>query len=99
MEVQPRPEDWLFKSTRGSNHLTSSAVGKKIRSWCGKIGLEPHDYGTHTMRKTFGYVNRIYRGVGVELLMKRYNHATQQQTMTYLCITDNEVQEIMEEPI
>lgn len=95
----PSPDDYLFKSTRGGSHLTSGAVGKKIRSWCKAIGLEQERYGTHTMRKTFGYIKRVHEGVGIEILQERYNHGSPRVTLRYLCITRGEVAEIMEKPI
>ena len=81
----------LFYSQRG-DCLTVPSVHKMIKSWCGNAGLKGN-YGSHTMRKTWGYW-QYKRGKPLPLLMEAYGHATQQQTLAYLCIQAEEVREI-----
>ena len=65
-----------------------------IKAWCESINLKGN-YGTHTMRKTFGYIQRVKYGVGWELLSKRFNHPSLAITMRYLGIEDKEVNGIL----
>ena len=71
-EANPDPEDYLFKSRKGNGHVSSQSVGRLIRGWCSAINLKGQ-YGAHTLRKTWGYHQRVYHGAGFELLCKRYN--------------------------
>lgn len=51
--------------------------------------------GISTLRKTFGYIQRKKFGVGIEILMKRFNHSSQYITQKYLGIEDKEVNGIL----
>lgn len=92
--MNPDPDDYLFKSRKGNGHLSSQSVGRLIRSWCSAINLKGQ-YGAHSLRKTWGYHQRVYHGAGFELLCKRYNHSNPAVTMRYLGIEDREVTELL----
>jgi len=47
------------------------------------------------MRNSFGYIQRKKFGVGIEILMKRFNHSSQYVTQQYLGIDDKEVNGIL----
>ncbi|MGL6115012.1 tyrosine-type recombinase/integrase [Cetobacterium sp. SF1] len=54
------------------------------------------DVGTHTMRKTWGYM--AYKKTNnIEIIMKRLNHSSPGTTMAYIGITNREVDELVEE--
>jgi len=93
-EVNPDQGDYLFKSWKGNGHISSQSVGRMIRSWAEAINLKGQ-YGAHTLRKTFGYHQRITFGAGFEILCKRYNHSNPAVTMRYLGIEDKEVTELL----
>ncbi len=88
------PDDYLFKSKKGSGPITVSAANRLVKSWCKAINLRGN-YGTHSLRKTFGYIQRIKYGVGFEVLCKRFNHSSPAVTMRYLGIEDKEVNGIL----
>lgn len=94
-EHKPADEDYLFKSRKGGNQpLTVSSVNLMIKLWCKSINLKGN-YGTHSLRKSFGFIQRKKFGVGIELLMKRFNHSSQHVTMRYLGIDDKELNGIL----
>jgi len=93
-ETKPDENDFLFKSRKGNSHLTVGSVNSMVKSWCKSINLKGN-YGTHTMRKTFGYIQRTRFGVGWEILCKRFNHSSPSITMRYLGIEDKEVNNIL----
>jgi integrase len=93
-EMKPEPEDYLFKSRKGSGHISSQTVGRMVRSWAEAINLKGQ-YGAHTLRKTFGYQQRVTFGAGYEILCKRYNHSSPAITMRYLGIEDKEVCDLL----
>ena len=92
-EARPEDEDYLFKSRKGVNNpITKSYVNQKVKEWArGMRG----NYGTHSMRKTFGYIQRMHFGVGFEVLCKRFGHSNPSVTMRYLGIEDKEVSGIL----
>ena len=47
-------------------------------------------YGTHNLRKTWGYPARM-QGVDLALIMQKLNHASVSQTKRYLGITNNDL--------
>ncbi len=93
-EGNPEPDDYLFQSRKGNGHISSQSVGRLIRSWAEAINLKGQ-YGAHTLRKTFGYHQRVNHGAGFEILCKRYNHSSPAVTMRYLGIEDKEVCELL----
>ena len=94
----PNDDEYLFKSRQRNQALTVMVVNRMIKSWCKSINL-PGNYGAHTLRKTFGYIQRTKFGVGFEVLCRRFNHSSPAITMRYLGITDQEVYSILQNEI
>jgi integrase len=92
--VNPDEDDFLFPSRKGNRNIQSQAVSKLVKQWTKAINLKGN-FGAHTLRKTFGYIQRTVYGVGFELLCKRYNHSSPAITMRYLGIQDKEVHDIL----
>ncbi|HEY9655202.1 MAG TPA: tyrosine-type recombinase/integrase, partial [Crinalium sp.] len=88
-----KPEDYLFTGQRGC--LTVETMSTRVKTWCHDVGLKGN-YGSHTLRKTWGYWQRLERGTAIPLLMEAFGHATQQQTLAYLGIQSNEIAAIYE---
>lgn len=84
-------DDYLFTGLRG--RLTVPTINRLVKSWCKAIHLKGN-YGSHSLRKTFGYHQRVRFGVGLPELMVTFNHSTQRQTLEYLCIQPDEVKNI-----
>jgi site-specific recombinase XerD len=89
-ECKPASSDYLFKSRKGSGHISSQSVGRMVKSWTADINLNGQ-YGAHTLRKTWGYHQRVNHGAGFEILCKRYHHSSPAITMRYLGIEDKEI--------
>ncbi|MFC1692639.1 tyrosine-type recombinase/integrase [Candidatus Latescibacterota bacterium] len=79
----------LILSQRGNNALKTSAVNGLVKQWCKKIGLKGN-YGSHTLRKTWGYHQHHTFKTPLPLLMDLFNHSSQRQTLDYLCIQPEE---------
>ena len=94
----PKDDEYLFQSRQKAQPLTVMYVNRMIKSWCKAINL-PGNYGAHTLRKTFGYIQRTKFGVGFEVLCRRFNHSSPAITMRYLGITDQEVYSILQNEI
>jgi len=80
--------DFLFTGQRGV--LSVPSVNRLVKGWCHEINL-PGNYGSHTLRKTFGYMQRTQLNTGVAELMVMFNHSSQRQTRDYLCIQPEEI--------
>jgi len=90
---RPTDNDYLFTGQRGV--LTVSTVNQKVKSWCRAINLKGN-YGAHTLRKTWGYHQRVTFGTDLPTLMECFNHSTQKQTLTYLCVQPDEIRNVYE---
>lgn len=88
----PRPSDPLFMSQRGGA-LTVPSVSRLVKGWCKSINLKG-SYASHTLRKTWGYHQRVTFGTGLPELMVCFNHSTQRQTLDYLCIQPSEIRDV-----
>ena len=91
------PEDYLFKSrVRDSLHLSIRQYARIVKSWVSAIGLNPADYGTHTMRRT--KPTHIYRRTknlrAVQLLL---GHTKLESTVRYLGIEVDDALEMAEQ--
>ncbi len=86
--------DYLFKSKKGSGPLSVIAVNLLMKKWCKAVGIKGN-FGSHTLRKTFGYQQRVRFGTSIELICKRFNHSSPAGTLRYLGVEDREVSEIL----
>lgn len=85
---------FLFQSQKGENApLSVQAVHALIKKWTSTINLKGN-FGTHSLRKTWGYHQHVKFGVGFDVIAKRYNHSDPKTTMLYLGIQDKEVPNI-----
>ena len=83
---------WLFESRKGGR-IHVGTLHALVKSWCTALNMRGN-FGSHTLRKTFGYHQRIRFGMGTALLMKIFNHKSEHQTLSYLGIEEREVREV-----
>jgi integrase len=86
------PDDYLFRSQRGAV-LTVPSLSRLVKTWCKMIHLRGN-YASHTLRKTWGYHQRVSFNVGIPELMVCFNHSSQRQTLDYLCIQPEEIKNV-----
>jgi integrase len=84
--------DDLFLGLRG--RLTVPTVNRLVKTWCADVGLKGN-YGSHSMRKTWGYWQR-QNGADILNLVEAFGHATQRQTMAYLGLQPEDVMKLYE---
>ena len=86
---------YLFESQWPKNRpITVSRASIMVKKWCKDAGLQGN-YGSHTLRKTFGYILRREYGISWEIIAKRYNHSSPAVTRAYLGVQDEEVNDII----
>ena len=72
-------------------YLTVPSINRLVKQWCRECNVQISNAGAHTMRKSFGYHQRVTFGTDIAVLMSGFNHATQKQTLTYLCVQPEEL--------
>lgn len=95
-EEAPQTEDtylFLSKSNRSKNKpLTRQYVWDFLNKYSRLSGVTER-IGTHTLRKTFGY-HAYQKGVSLELLQAIFNHSSSKETLRYIGITQDEINEV-----
>jgi integrase len=90
-------QDYIFFNTKTNSYAEPIKRGqawKFITNICQEVGLHGN-YGTHSLRKTWGYHARM-NGVDLALIMHKLNHESIAYTKRYLGITDDELQAVVE---
>ena len=94
--IADNPKHFLFFNTKIKNYevpIKRGQAWKFITSICVDVGLRGN-YGTHSLRKTWGYHARV-QGVDLALIMHKLNHESIAYTKRYLGITDDELQAVV----
>jgi integrase len=96
-QAQLKSEDFLFPSrVHGSPHLSTRQYARMLDGWVKALGLDPADYGTHSMRRT--KATMIYRRTknlrAVQLLL---GHSKLESTVRYLGIEVDDALELSEQ--
>ncbi|NDY73038.1 integrase [Desulfobacter hydrogenophilus] len=87
-------DDFLFLNNRKNKKaLTVSSLSTLVKKWSKDINLKGN-YASHSLRKTWGYHQRVTFGVGIPELMVCFNHSSQKQTLDYLCIQPEEIKSV-----
>lgn len=95
-DVEADPNHFVFFNTRTkdyTNPISRKQVWQFISTICRDVGLRGN-YGTHSLRKTWGYHARM-NGVDLALIMHKLNHSDLAYTKRYLGITDEELEEVV----
>ena len=95
-EADLRSQQYLFPSVlRKGQHLSTRQYARLVRDWIAEIGLNPMDYGTHSLRRTKATL--IYRRTknlrAVQLLL---GHSKLESTVRYLGIEVEDALEMAE---
>lgn len=85
-----QPDEYLFKSQKGTGHITTTQVYRILDNAADFLGRD--DVGTHTMRKTFGY-HHYKQFKDVAILQEIFNHAAPSITKRYIGIRQDEINE------
>jgi integrase len=94
--VSNTTDHFVFFNTRSGDFADPIKRGqawKFISAICEEVGLRGN-YGTHTLRKTWGYHARL-SGVDLALIMHQLNHNSLTYTKRYIGITDDELEAVV----
>jgi integrase len=91
-----KPGEYLFNGRRARQGMTTRQYARLLADWLVGIGLDPHVYGTHSLRRTKATL--IYRRTGnlraVQLLL---GHTKIESTVRYLGIDIDDALAISEQ--
>ncbi|GGI33159.1 tyrosine-type recombinase/integrase [Bradyrhizobium guangdongense] len=91
-----KPGEYLFTGRRLGGHMTTRQYARLLSRWLSDIGLDPHLFGTHSLRRTKATL--IYRRTGnlraVQLLL---GHTNIESTVRYLGIEVDDALAIAEQ--
>ncbi|WP_245980223.1 site-specific integrase [Peribacillus asahii] len=87
-----KSDDYLFPSRKGAGPITR-VQAYRVLNKAAEMADVP-DVGTHTLRKTFGYLH-YQRFKDLALLQQILNHSNQKDTMIYIGLT----QDLMDETL
>jgi integrase len=88
-------EHFIFFNSKDNGYsqpIRRGQAWKVITTICRQVGLRGN-FGTHSLRKTWGYHARM-QGVDLALIMHKLNHESIAYTKRYLGITDDELQAV-----
>jgi len=91
---RPAKEEPLFPSRKGKGPLTTRQAHRIISDAAKEVGIRER-IGTHTMRKTFCY-HAYKKGVDISRLQKLLNHSSQTETLRYMGILRDDLDQIYE---
>ena len=94
-EIISANNHFIFFNTKANSYMRPIRRGqawKVITTICQQVGLRGN-FGTHSLRKTWGYHARI-QGVDLALIMHKLNHESIAYTKRYLGITDDELKAV-----
>jgi len=79
-----RGSDWLFPSrTRSGDHVSTRQYSRLVDGWVALVGLNPADYGTHSLRRT--KVALVYKRTGnIRACQLLLGHTKLESTVRYL---------------
>ena len=95
--IKDNPDHYIFFNTKANDYsipIKRGQAWKFITTICKEVGLHGN-FGTHSLRKTWGYHARL-QGVDLALIMHKLNHSSIATTKRYLGITDEELQEVVQ---
>ncbi|AOY75358.1 tyrosine-type recombinase/integrase [Clostridium formicaceticum] len=85
------PESYLFSSVKG-NHIGRVQAYRVLKEAATVLGIE--NFGTHSLRKTWGYWTYKISRYNVGLIMDTFNHSSQNITLRYIGVNQDQKDEL-----
>lgn len=84
-------ENYLFPSSKG-NHIGRVQAYRVLKEASVIIGIE--NFGTHSLRKTWGYWTYKMSKYNIGLIMDTFNHSSQNITLRYIGVSQDQKDEL-----
>lgn len=83
--------DYLFHSRKGG-HIGRVQAYRVLKEGAEALGIE--NFGTHSLRKTWGYWTYKMSKYNIGLIMDTFNHSSQSITLKYIGVTQDQKDEL-----
>ncbi|WP_298844607.1 tyrosine-type recombinase/integrase [uncultured Clostridium sp.] len=88
-----KSDNYIFKSRKGLNdHITVTQAYRILKTAATSVGIE--NFGTHSLRKAWGYWTYKASRYNIGLIMDTFNHSSQKITLRYIGI-DQEAKDLL----
>jgi len=84
-------DDFLFPGRGDNSAISYQQVWRVFQETAYQLNIE--DFGTHSLRKTWGY-NAYKKTKNIGLLMKAFRHSSAEETLRYIGIDQDEEDEL-----
>lgn len=84
-ELKPDMDQFIFQSKKGSRPISRVQAYRILILAARKFGIE--NFGTHSMRKTWGYWTYKRSKYNIGLIMETFNHSSPRITLRYIGIS------------
>lgn len=91
-EQELKPDSYLFYSRKGDGHIQRIQAYKVLKDAANLCNIE--NFGTHSMRKTWGYWTYKASKYNIGLIMETFNHSSQNVTLRYIGINQDQKDEL-----
>lgn len=90
-QQQLTPESYFFFSSKGG-HIKRIQAYRVLKEAATSSGIE--NFGTHSLRKTWGYWTYKISKYNVGLIMDTFNHSSQSITLRYIGVNQDQKDEL-----
>lgn len=84
--------EWYLFSSRKGNHIGRVQAYRVLKEAANIIGVE--NFGTHSLRKTWGYWTYKISRYNIGLIMDTFNHSSQSITLRYIGVNQDQKDEL-----
>ena len=85
-------DDYLFYSKKSGGHIQRVQAYKVLKEAANVCNVE--NFGTHSMRKTWGYWTYKASKYNIGLIMEMFNHSSQNVTLRYIGVSQDQKDEL-----
>jgi len=85
-------DSFLFYSKKSGGHILRIQAYKVLKEAAELCGVE--NFGTHSMRKTWGYWTYKASKFNIGLIMETFNHSSQYVTLRYIGVNQDQKDEL-----
>lgn len=91
--------EYIYASQKGKgkgkykSHIRRDSLGKIFKEAVVKCGISGLSVGTHTPRKTYGYIQYLASGKDINYVQELFGHSSSNYTKTYIGIDDDILKE------